>query len=46
MKKFTNKGKHTVKVGNHPHIKIGKLENKSSEIIYSRYKLLMGTQNN
>ena len=34
MKKPTNKGKHTVKVGNHPHTKrVGKLKDNSKNHI-------------
>ena len=34
MKKLTGKGKHIIKVGNHPHTKlVGRLKDKSSKII-------------
>ena len=34
-KKLIIKGKHTVKVGNHPHTKlVGRLKDKSGKIIY------------
>ena len=47
MKKFTGKGKHTVKVGNHAHIKlVGRLKGKSSKIICIHNKQLKDTQNN
>ena len=47
MKKLTNKGKHTVKAGKHPHTKlVWRLKDKSSKIIYSHDKQLRDTQNN
>ena len=47
MKKLTGKGKHTVTVENHPHIKlVGRLKNKSSKIICIHNKQLRYTQNN
>ena len=45
MKQLIGKGKHTVKVGNHPHTKlVGRLKDKSSKIIHN--KRLRDTQNN
>ena len=45
--KLTSKGKHTVKVGNHPHTKVvGRLKDKNSKIIYIHNKQLRDTQNN
>ena len=47
MKKLTSKGKHTVKVENHPSTKlVGMLKDKSSQIIYIHNKQLRDTQNN
>ena len=47
MKKLTSKGKHIVKVGNHPHTKlVGRLKDKSSKIICIHNKQLRDTQNN
>ena len=39
-KKLTGKGKYIIKVGNHPHIKIGWLKDKSSKIICIHNKQL------
>ena len=45
MKKLTGKGKHIIKVGNHPHIKlVGRLKDKSSKIICILNKQLRNTQ--
>ena len=45
MKTLTSKGKHTVKVGNHPHRKlVGKLKGKSSKITQIHNKQLRDTQ--
>ena len=39
MKKFTSKGKHTKKVGNHPHTKlVVRLKDKSNKITYIHNK--------
>ena len=47
MKKLTGKGKHIIKVGNHPHIKlVGRLKDKSSKIICILNKQLRNTQEN
>ena len=45
--KLTGKGKHTLKVGNHPYTKLtGRLKGKRSKIIYIHNKQLRDTQNN
>ena len=47
MKKLTGKGKHIVKVGNHPHTKlVERLKGISSKIICIHHKQLRDTQNN
>ena len=47
MKKLTNKGKHTVNVGNHLHTKlVQRQKDKSSKISYIQNKQLRDTQNN
>ena len=47
MEKLTGKGKHTIKVGNHPRTKlVGRLQDKSSKIICIYNKQLRDTQNN
>ena len=47
MKKLTSKGRHAVKVENHPSTKlVGMLKDKSSQIIYIHNKQLRDTQNN
>ena len=47
MEKLTGKGKHTIKLGNHPHTKlVGRLKDKSSKIICIHNKQLSDTQNN
>ena len=44
--KLTGKGKHTLKVGNHPYTKLtGRLKGKRSKIIYIHNKQLRDTQN-
>ena len=46
-KKLTGKGKHIVKVRNHPHTKLaGRLKDKSSKITCIHNKQLRDTQNN
>ena len=46
MEKLTGKGKHTLKVGNHPYTKLtGRLKGKSSKIIYIHDKQLRDTRN-
>ena len=40
MEKLTGKGKYIIKVGNHPHIKLGWLKDKSSKIICIHNKQL------
>ena len=47
MKKFTGKGKHTVKAGNHAHKNlVWRIKDKSSKIICIHNKQLRDTQNN
>ena len=47
MKNLIRRGKHTAKIGNHPHIKIaGKFKNKSSKITCIYNKQLSNIQNN
>ena len=46
MKKLISKGKHTVKVGNHPRKKLaGRLKDRGSTIICIHNKQLRDTQN-
>ena len=47
LKNLTSLGKHTIKVGNHPHTKlVGRLKDKSGKIICIQNKQLRDTQNN
>ena len=45
MKKLTDKGKHIVKIGNHPYAKlVGRLKDKSNKTIYIHNKQLRDSQ--
>ena len=46
MERLTGKGKHRIKVGNHPHTKlVGRFKDKSNKIIYIHNKHLKDKQN-
>ena len=47
MENLTGKGKHKIKVGNHPHTKlVGRLKDKRGKIICIHNKQLRDTKNN